>query len=278
MNSGLNLNSGEQSWWKQPHMPGRIMVLTAVLTFSYFFGQKLMYGIFGLFGAMWGLIACGLTIGLVFFFYKHVITAFEVLSYKLADFFIKIDPITNARVQLSRAWRKLMILKEAVTDLTGQLLDTNTTLQTNQSKIDKNIDDAKRITNDTRIPEDDKQDVQVLVAEAEELRKWNEELLPLRDTMLAMRDGLKAAFNAGDLQLREQKARLDINEQKYKSIAVTWGAIFKAQGLFGGNPGQRNEFELAMKEIQRSTSQKAAKIDSFMEQMTDERRDRLFSV
>ena len=107
--------------------------------------------------------------------------------------------------------------------------------------------------------------MQVLVAEAEELRKWNEELLPLRDTMLAMRDGLKAAFNAGDLQLREQKARLDINEQKYKSIAVTWGAIFKAQGLFGGNPGQRNEFELAMKEIQRSTSQKAAKIDSFME-------------
>ena len=145
------------------------------------------------------------------------------------------------------------------------MLNTQADINQNSTDIKEKLQQVDIIMKDKSIPEDEKGDAKVLLAEIQELKKWNDELIPLQNGIKILHDGMKVAFNVGETKLKEDKARLDINEKKYKSLSVAWGSIFKAQGLFGGNPGERNEFELSMQEIQRSSTMKAANIDSFME-------------
>ncbi len=127
------------------------------------------------------------------------------------------------------------------------------------------MESAKLILSDNDIPEEEKGDANVLVAEAEELKKWVDELTPLQETIVMMRDGLKTLFLAGENQLKVENTKLAVIEQKFASVNGAWGAIKQARGLFGANEGKRNEYELSIKEANRNIAEKLANIDSFME-------------
>lgn len=245
-------------WYKQPQMIGRVIILGIIGFLAYRYGVQLFLGTIGLLGSI-------LLFGLFFFFYRNIITAFEVASYKLTDFFIKIDPITIARVNLSRAWKKLQEIKDAVIVLDGQLRNNTDLIKEKRAKIAENMQSADTIINDASIAQEDKGDAQVLIAEAKSLQEWINDLQPLNETIQMLHDGLNICFKVGKTDLEIKSNDLDILEQKFQSVNVSWRAITSAKGLFGGERGKRNDFELSIKEANKQIGEKQASFDSFME-------------
>lgn len=259
MNNGMNLiSNSDLPWYKQPQMIGRLIILGLIGTFAYFFGVKLFLGTLGLFGSL-------AVAALFFFFYKNILTAFEVASYKLTDWFIKIDPITIARVNLSRAWKRLQEIKDAVIVLSGQFKSNMELINEKKQRIAENMESADAIINDASIAQEDKGDAQVLIAEAKSLQGWINDLQPLNETIQMLHDGLNICFKVGKTDLEIKSNDLDILEQKFESVNVTWRAITSAKGLFGGELGKRNDYELSIKEANKQINEKQASFDSFME-------------
>lgn len=258
-------SSSDTPWYKQPQMVGRLTIFGIISLVAYFFGVQLLTGAMAFFGFIWFSILSLLSIGAAFYFSGHVITLFEVASWKISDFFIKCDPITIAKVRLSRAWKKLQGIVPAIDILKGQRINDSKTLHDNQNKIEENLKIVKFISEKDDPTDEEKYQVNILVEEARSLKEWNEQIIPLLETTTTLEEGMRVIYQAGKNKLEVEGAKLTILEKRFESVNVSWSAITRAKGIFGGDPGKRNEFELAITEANKQISQKMASIDSFME-------------
>ncbi len=259
---GGNSQSSEKKWYQKPENLTSAIFLIVIGYIGYKFGAGLLAGILNLAGFIGVAAVLAVLIG-VFLTQRRAISGlWGVSMYKLTNAIYRIDPIAIAFQKLKSLEQKAEQINKAVINISGELKKVTTQIEQNKKEIITKTDQIKALSKQNRPRE---MEMKLLAKDITRFESWNEDLLPLQNTMTTMQFGIKKLYEAANFVIADKKSDLAILQKRYESVKIGWAAVRNAQSIYGKNSNDRQEIETLIGLADEDMNNKLAEMDNFME-------------